>query len=196
MKTLKSVLLTGNDWLLHVAAGTYFALTLGWNGIFPAYLSHFLIDLIPHGHFTLPAKPKLGYALESIKGILAGAIICLIIWANAGFAKALMVAVNMLSALFFDFILVGAEILDEKEVWKKFSFSVGRVIMIILGSTFIICYLNHWFGRSQRFQSQWTEVKNHRCGVSGRGLKPGIWNIAQLAVAIILFVIISNPHFQ
>ena len=181
-KILRNILLVGNDWLLHVMIGTYFTYTLGWKGLVPAFLWHFLIDMIPHGHVKSMVK-------DALKGIIAAIAISLYTWHTHGFFMAFMVVIGILVALSFDFILVAAKLADNKKIWEKLPGTKWPVKAIIQFN--LAC---HWFGRTKIFQRSWKDKETHNCGVKGNGLGVSWWNIAQLIVTIIVFVA-TYHHF-
>jgi hypothetical protein len=182
LKALKNILLVGNDWLLHVMTGAYFTYTLGWKGLVPAFLWHFVIDMIPHGHVKNSVK-------DALKGIIIGVVIGLYTWHAYDFKKAFLVGVGIVVALSFDFILTAANLADKKKIWKKLP-STKWLVKINIKLNYAI----HWFGWVNWFRNFWKDKKIHNCGVEGNGLEVSWWNTAQLAVAIILFIA-TYHHF-
>ncbi len=177
MKALKSILLVGNDWLAHVMAGAYFTYAFGWKGLVPAFLWHFPIDMVPHGH----VKSNVG---DALKGIVMAVAIGLYTWYTHSFKMAFMVGMGILVALSFDFFLTVANIADKKKIWEKF-FSTKWAVKIIIQLNYAI----HWFGWVEKFRGLWKEKEIHNCGVEGNGLMVSWWNIAQLVVASIFFLL-------
>jgi hypothetical protein len=193
MKTLKNLLLVGNDWLLHVVVGVFcylfFEPLIGkiWSIAFSA-LSHPLVDMIPHGH----VKSNI---LDGLKGILTGIILLIIVWIKIDFVTAFWTGVSIIFAIGFDFLLVLAKLLDKKIPQKSqvydFDDRIVRLVMIdfccrIIGFNFLM----HWFGKAKIFSPIWKEKEIFNCGISGNGLKVNWWNITQLVIAIpFLFII-------
>jgi hypothetical protein len=175
LKILKSILLVGNDWLLHVMTGAYFTYTLGWPGLVLAFIWHFPIDMIPHGHVKSAVK-------DALKGIIAAVAISLYTWHVYDFKKVFLVGMGILAAIFFDLILKAANFADKKKIWEKRPGTKWLVRLIIQLN--LAC---HWFGHTGWFRNLWKEKEINNCGVEGNGLKVSWWNIAQLIVAIAVF---------
>lgn len=176
----------GNDWLLHVLAGTYFTYTFGWKGIPFAFAYHFPIDMIPHGHVKNDVK-------DALKGMIVAAAIGFYTWHAYDFKKAFMVGMGILAAIFFDLVLWAAFWADKKKIWEKFGALSGFIRWVVK----IIIQLNyaiHWFGWIKWFRNLWKDPKVHNCGTEGNGLRVSWLNIIQLVVAIAVFAA-TYRHF-
>ncbi len=192
MKTLKNILLVGNDWLLHVVAGVFcylfFEPLIGkfWAIVISA-LSHVFIDMVPHGH----VKSNI---LEAFKGVLTAIILLTIIWIKIDLNTAFWSGISIFFAIGFDFIFIFAKWWDkgctkeEIEQFNRWEWLFSYLMYFVLAFNFVM----HWFGKAKIFSSLWKEKEIYNCGISGNGLKVSWWNLAQLIISIPLLVYIFS----
>jgi hypothetical protein len=203
LKTLKNILLVGNDWLLHVVLGAFFVQWLGWFGLIPAFFSHFLVDGIIHGHIKgVSGKGKLiAKFFEAFKGLLLGAFICIIAWINVDFKTAFLLGCGIVVSLSFDLLLEIAFWVDKKKIWEEVNWRLSKTIYQFAKTLIALNYFFHWFGRDTKLtrilklKSLWKETINHNCNVQGNGIVVSWWNILQLLISIPFIYYISHFLF-
>ncbi|MCG2686644.1 hypothetical protein L6278_00730, partial [Candidatus Parcubacteria bacterium] len=126
-------MIIGNDWLCHIIVGAFLVWKFGWWGVPLAFLSHFPIDAIPHGHHKKEW-------LDALKGLVAGVSIVISVWSFYGFTEAFKYGIGIFFSINFDFLLAFlAKPWDEKKFWENKTKILSRTIFIF---TKIIIWIN------------------------------------------------------
>ncbi len=185
LKVVKNFLIVGNDPVVHVAIGAYCVYQFKWLGLMPTFFSHFILDMIPHGHVE-------SMFWEGLKGAVLALGICLWAWlAHHDPAVVVMLATGIFVALAFDFILIGASKLDKKKIWEWFGNPLKGAVKKIIAFVIKLNFFLHWFGRSPTFQYLWKSPPEiYNCGVEGNGITPSWWNLWHLwlaAAAVVMY---------
>lgn len=118
---VKGILTLGNDSLAHTLLGAFFALKLGWFGLIPSFISHYLlVDIFPHNPifeektYTTKLGMLKGAFFEFLKGGMLAIIILIFVFIKFGFAQSVLVTVSLFVSFLPDFIMVPAAVFKTK----------------------------------------------------------------------------------
>jgi hypothetical protein len=163
----------GNDWLTHVVAGSFFYLEFGKIGLMGSFLSHFFIDLIPHGHHKKEWP-------DTIKGSLVGIGITIYWFDQYGWKEAFWIGLSIALSVSYDFVGTASKFFDKKRWFKRFN----KIVLLISLYT-------HWFvweNISNKLNSGPTKVETFDC-LPGKKFHPwdvGWFNLFQPAIILII----------
>ena len=185
MKILKGILLVGNDWLTHVVIAVFFVFKFGWWGLIPIFISHFIIDMIPHGHVD-------NDIVEALKGVIVGLAIILYCWIKINFPIAFLMGIGIFISIAYDFIFTVCKYMDGKKYWDKFeNYFLKNLIFKFVQKTIQLNNLTHWAGNNTWCAKLWKREEHYNSlpNKTHHSLNPGWVNLIQPIMALIFVVI-------